>query len=252
MNAAVFNEVKNEMVGVNLLMNKSLHPWREQILPYLGGLDKDPHWHMIPAITALVHRSLGIGYHRTVYISTILRMAYLANHIHDRVRDDEEGQVHDKNLQFTILIGDYLFGVLLSLLSEIDSHYLVPSLAGMMAEVNEGHVIRKVNGGGRANLEVLAREKASFYKNAFLTAAVTARLSEREKNIYQEVGHNIGMALAIEAEGLTYPAVAPYLEKVKSLWVSFLRERRNGNWNLVERLVEELMVILADRRAAVV
>lgn len=255
MNLAIVKEIKNELAAANLLMKESLRPWGEEILAYCQGLEEDIHWKMLPVTAALTHRNLGINFRHTVYITAIFRLVYLANYIHALVGDDEEGQQYDRGLQFSILIGDYISGVVLKLLSEIDSHYLIPFFTSMTCQVNEGRVMRKMNGmngKGGPDLEVMARETASLYRNAFLVAAVTGRLSDSERSLYGEMGHNLGMAIAVETEMYSRSAAYPYLDKAKTLRLVVSRERWIDGGDMVDNLIEELMSGLPGRKMAVV
>lgn len=252
MNLVFVEKVKNELVAANLLIKESLHPWGEDTLPYFEGLESDIHWRMIPAVTALVYRSLGFSFRSTVYMTAIFRMVHFANHIHGTVRDDEEGQQYDRGFQFAILIGDYISGMILRLLSEIDSHYLIPAFTAMTCEINEGRVMRKLNAGRELDVETISRETASIYKTIFLTAAMAARLSDRERELYREIGHNLGMAVAIQYETCSPRAAYPYLDKAKSLQLAAGRERRRESENMVDNLIDELLGGAVIRKAAVV
>lgn len=245
------NEVKNELIAAKLLMKESLHPWGSRILTHFSDVEDDLHWDMLPAVTAVVHRSLGLSFRHTVSMTAIFSMLYLSNYIHDAVGDEEEGQEHDRELQFSILIGDYIFGAELKLLSEIDSHYLLPVFAELMCEISEDQVRRKIRGDSETDLEMLVRGKTSLYRTAFLVAAVSAGISERERALYREMGHNLGMAVSLIARGHSNNSVYPYLEKAKALRLLTGGERCRDK-HLLDMLLEGLAVDTTNCKVAVV
>jgi len=247
-NLPVVAEVRDELSASRDLMDKSLSPWSAKLDGFFRDIEKDLHWHMLPQVTAVAYRGLRAGFQCTVYMVTIFRLAYLANYIHDTVRDDEEGQVHDRQLQFDILIGDYLFGKVLKLLSENHSQFLASTLAEMIVDINEGRAIRKVRGGCRKDLEVITKELACLYSYAFLTAAEKAGLPVAERAIYREVGNSLGMALGVISEKV--PGVSPlrYLEEAVSLpklTKHALQDRRL----LIHRLLQEMWDQLRQKEA---
>jgi len=239
MNLPVVAEVRDELLASKVLMDKNLGPWPLEIVSFFRELENDLHWQMLPEVTALVYRGLKVGFRCTVYMATIFRLAYLANYIHDMVRDDDEGQIHDRRLQFNILIGDYLFGRVLKLLSENDSQYLASTFAEMIVEINEGRVMRKMRGGNKKDLEIIAKEKASLYKNAFLTASMVANLPTAEQVIYQEIGNKLGLALGIESEKIPYVSSLSYLDEARSLLL-LTSDASKDSLRLIDRLINEI------------
>ncbi|NSW81991.1 MAG: hypothetical protein HPY90_01775 [Syntrophothermus sp.] len=239
MNLPVVAEVRDELAASNVLMDKNLGPWPLEVVCFFRDMENDLHWRMLPQVTALVYRGLKVGFRCTVYMVTIFRLAYLANHIHDMVGDDEEGQGYDGRLQFNILIGDYLFGRVLKLLSENDSQYLARTFAEMIMEINEGRVIRKMKGGNKKDLEVIAKEKATLYKNAFLTASMVANLPAAEQLIYREVGNKLGLALGVEYEKLRHVSSLSYLEEAGDLLL-LTSDDFKDELRLIDRLVNEV------------
>ncbi|NLB87838.1 MAG: polyprenyl synthetase family protein [Syntrophomonadaceae bacterium] len=121
-------------------------------------------------------------------------MAYLANYIHESVKDDEEGQIYNQKLQFTILIGDYLFGKMMSLLLEAGGGKLVSTFADMLAENNEGLIIKyKID---QYSDQVVRRTKAAYYSYTFLTAAQLAGIDcEEDLDNINDLGTNLGIIM---------------------------------------------------------
>lgn len=240
MNLPVVAEVRDELAASKALMDKNLSQWSGKLSGFFRDIEDDMHWHMLPQVTALAYQGLKAGFRCTVYMTTIFRLAYLANYIHDTVRDDEEGQAHDRRLQFDILIGDYLFGKVLQLLSENSSQSLASTFAEMIIDINEGRVIRKMRGGCRNDLEIITKEVACLYSYAFLTAAKKAGLHTAEQMIYREVGNKIGLALGVRSERI--PGISPlrYLEEARYL-LTFANDSAQDRRLLIPRLLQEML-----------
>ena len=130
------------MLEIENIFNESLQPFNADIEDFTDYLQADPLWKNIQEFVLMTYEYFGLDRDLAIKIAVIFKMAYLANYIHESVKDDEEGQIYNQKLQFTILIGDYLFGKIMSLLLEAGGDELVSIFADMLAEINEGLIIK--------------------------------------------------------------------------------------------------------------
>ncbi|MGI6549023.1 MAG: hypothetical protein ACOX4Q_03135 [Syntrophomonadales bacterium] len=236
----------NELIETDILLRECLGPWDEHLQGYRKDLNRVIHWTALPAITVAVNRRFD-GHDRFgSHMAAIFTIMYLADHIHNSIRDDEEGKT--SGAQFSILIGDYLFSKAIGLLDRIDSHNLLQYFSQMMCTINEGHVLRKL-AEGKPDLEILGREKASYYKYSFLTAAAAGGSGALECRFYGETGFNLGMAITLYDEGLDKVALS-YLEKTRVLLSSWNRPR-DDKICVIRSLSEELIQSIKPTREVV-
>ncbi|MDO4540168.1 MAG: hypothetical protein Q4B48_03550, partial [Syntrophomonadaceae bacterium] len=123
----------------------------------------------------------------------IFRSVYLANQIHQQIRDTEEGQECDRKLQSNILLGDYIFGYLMQQLVEAEAADMLDDMSDLMAVINEGYILERQ---GIESLEsVMLRTRVSYYKCAFKTAARMG--GDRDPDSFAEIGTAFGKALTL-------------------------------------------------------
>ncbi|MDD4802378.1 MAG: hypothetical protein PHF24_05485 [Syntrophomonas sp.] len=188
-------DIQAELLDVDKLFNKSLSSWWDEIDVFAQELDRDLSRRLLPAIIIKAYRCLGMDKEFYIKMTSLYKIMDFANKIHLTVKDGKEGQENNQQLQFTILIGDYIFGKVFSLLLETRAEKLLPGFAAMICEINEGFIVQyKLNG---ALQEVLARTRAPLYKNAFASAADLSGLSPDITSIYEDFGYNLGMALEL-------------------------------------------------------
>ncbi len=236
----------NELIETDILLRECLLPWDEHLQGFRKDLKRVIHWTALPAITVAVNRRFD-GHDRIgSHMAAIFAIMYLADHIHCSVRDDEEGR--SGGVQFSILLGDYLFSKAVCLLDRIDGHNLLQHISQLMCSVNEGHVMRKL-AGGKPDLEILGYEKATYYKYSFLAAADAGGCGSLECKFYGETGFNLGMALTLYDEGLDKVALS-YLEKTRNLLSSWTRPR-NDKICVIRSLSEELIQSIKPTREVV-
>jgi geranylgeranyl pyrophosphate synthase len=212
-------ELQIDLHEVDELFKKSLLPWWDDIANYVYKMTDDKSFNMLPAVVLAAYRKLGIERDLSLKMANMFKTMHLASRIHVLVKDDEEGQKVNQEMQFTILIGDYIFGKVLSLLYEYKVDMLLNIFATMICDINEGLIVEyKLDGSPD---DVLARTKAPLYSSAFLTAAELAGLSQEKKDTYGLIGHNLGMALELKyihgQNGLGY------LEQAEQLLAQFPR-----------------------------
>lgn len=226
----------NELAKTELLLRECLLPWEEYLYGYRNELKKVIHWTALPAITVAVNRRFDSEDRWGSHMAAIFSLIYLADHIHCSVKEDEEYSPH--GVQYPILLGDYFFSKAVGLLERVNGHYLLQHFAELMCTVNEGHVMRKL-AEDKPDLVTLGYEKASYYKYAFLTAAVAGGCGTLERRFYEETGFNLGMAITLYDEGLDKLALG-YLETTRTLMSSLARPR-NDRICIIRSLAEELI-----------
>jgi hypothetical protein len=188
-------ETKAALLDVDDLFKSSLSPWWDEIDIYVRKMDGDLSFQLLPAMVISAYGFLGLENKLSIQMANLYKTIDFANKIHVMVKDEEEGQEHNQELQFTILIGDYIFGKVFSLLLETRADKLLDSFAAMICEINEGLIVEYKLGGKLQ--EVLARTRAPLYKNAFRSAAQLAELAPEITGMYGDLGHNLGMALEL-------------------------------------------------------
>lgn len=213
----VERELKLDLDEVNRIVHNQLLPWWSDIRVYVDKAKQESTWDQLPGAVLAVYRYLGHPVEYSIKMAAIFKMTYLASFIHELVGDDEEGQVYDRNMQFAILIGDYIFGCILKMLVEIGADPLLDVFSNTIAQVNEGMVMKhKLH----ANPEkVIAMTRASLYRAAFLSAARSAGLAAEVIVGYSRLGYHIGMALEIQAsQGFISETVKKHCKKSLELF----------------------------------
>ncbi len=208
---AYLSEVEDEF-------QSGLRPWWDEISAYLPQADEDLGYQLLPAMVVNAYRYLELDRNLAITMANLFKTFNFANIIHCLVKDDREGQKHNRELQFNILIGDFLFGRVLKLLLETEADKLLGIFAAMIATVNEGLVIKN-NLHGELE-QVLTKARAPLYEGAFLSAAKMANWDPGAAEVYGKVGHNLGMALELisiydqQRSGHTYLDNVDYLLKL--------------------------------------
>ncbi len=189
-------ELQDELQAIDVIFQKSLWPWWDSLAVYLGDISDDFTYRLLPAVAYSSYLKVGVDKDLSRAMVNIFKTIYFANQIHVRVKDDSEGQKHNQDLQYTILIGDYIFGRILKLLLESGADKLLPVFAQLICEMNESLVIEyKLQGD---ITQILARGRAGLYSAAFITAGKLAGLNDKLLTIYGEIGRNLGMALELK------------------------------------------------------
>lgn len=230
-------EMKADLLEVEDLFKRSLLSWWDEIYIYVQKMDGDLSFQLLTAMVINAYRCLGLERELSIQMANLFKTINFASKIHVLVKDDDEGQEHNQELQFTVLIGDYIFGKVMSLLLDTRADKLLDRFAAMICEINEGLIVEyKLNKGLQ---EVLARTKAPLYNNAFNSAAELAGLAPEVTGIYTELGYNLGMALELLYVHGQKEDVGAYLIKAEQLLQS-LRHHIPGMEPGLEKLVQEM------------
>ncbi len=230
-------ELQADLQDVNACFHQSLLPWWEELSVYIDGLEQDVTFRSLPAVVIAGYRALGIGRQQTIAMANLFKTIYFANYIHSLIKDEEEGQQCDRWLQFSILIGDYIFGRILKLLLEAKADELLDDFSRLMCQINEGLVVQhKMNDNTEVVIEMT---RSPLYATAFRTAAKLSKMENPLIEKYEELGHNLGMAIElIQGKGLP---VKEYLFTSEYLLGSFSSKQENtGRFKLLYGMIKKL------------
>lgn len=209
-------ELDNDASEIDVRFRQGLLPWWEDLLPYIESLQEDFTWNALPPLVLAAYRFAGLNRQLGLAMANVFKTLYLANRVYCSVKDEEEGQVHDQQLQFSILIADYLFGNVLKQLVVAETSHLLNHFSAMVAEINEGLVEQhKLH---MPVQETLAKTRAPLYATAFLTAAELAGMDEEKQCMFNRLGFNYGMAMELLQGGSYYKEAEAYYNETRHLF----------------------------------
>ncbi|MEN6350480.1 MAG: hypothetical protein ABFD08_13930 [Syntrophomonas sp.] len=237
MNLALSREFKNDLHDLDIVFKESLLPWWDDINGYIKELENDVTWTTLPLMTMGVYSFLGLDRKISVSMANIFRTLFFANYIHALVKDDNEGQEYNRELQFSILIGDYIFGRMLKLLVEAEADSLVGIFAEMMGEINEGMILKHKYGADCR--QVLSKTRAPLYARAFETAARLASLGGELENIYRQLGFALGMCIELPPYESRAAEIQNYIHEGEKIF-SQLQQKNGAKNNSLGKMIAEL------------
>ncbi len=236
MNFAFTRFLAEELKEVDAMCRESLQIWWDDLAALRECLQNDRSFQLMPAVVVLAYKYLDSDRRLTVDMAGLFKTLYFADLIHNQVMDEEEGQLNDQNLQFTILIGDYIFGRVLKLLLRIGAVQVLDNLALMICRINEGLVMQyKLD---VEQLDVIKRGNAAIYETAFVTAAKLKMLDQESIRLYGRLGFNIGVAIELLIAENTDQAL-PYIEASAGLLAQF-KNMQGFQDNCLQDLLQEL------------
>lgn len=237
MNLLFTRDLKTELADLEQVFKHSLLPWWDNIDNYVEDLKNDLTWMILPPVVMSIYQYTGHSRQLSISMSSIFRNCYLSHRIHALVKDDEEGQQYDQDLQFNILLGDYISGRVLKALVETKTDHILNDLAQMIAEVNQGMVIKhKLNGGFN---QIIEATRAPFYATAFLTAAKLAAYDNECCQSYRQMGYHFGMSIELGQDTVSQQQVQNHMHKCEKLFVQISKRGHSSNSSL-ENAIREL------------
>lgn len=243
MNFPLNRELKTEPVDLEQVFKHRLLSRRDNIDNYVNGLKDDFTWTILPSVVIIIYKYAGHNRQLSIAMSDIFRNCYLAHRIHALVKDDEEGQQHDRELQFSILIGDYLFGYVVKALVDIRADSQVEAFTQMIAEVNQGMLVKhKLNGSCE---EVAEKTRAPFYATAFLTAAQLAGYDRETCKAYHNMGFHFGMSVELGQEPSLKQQSQFHVHECDKLFIK-LYQRANIVGSNLEKAIRHLHFPFCD------
>lgn len=234
-------DFRTEILELDVVFKNSLLPWWEDISEYVKKLDDDITWNMLPLVVLGIYRFNGLDRQISIAMANIFKTLYLANSIHALVKDDNEGQEHNQKLQFSILLGDYIFGRMLKLLVEAKADHLVGVFAHMMAEINEGMVLQhKYN---IDHLEVVEKTRGPLYMRAFETAAQLSGSNEENQERYRQMGLALGMSIELLAFDFLNQELHDYVHRTEQIF-KVIKQQKNSSNSTLEKVISKLHGLL--------
>ncbi len=215
----VFSRELNKELGIiDETLRESLNSWWDEIEVFANELEADPLWKSIPEFVLLAYDYFEIERDLSIKMAVIFKMVYLTKHIHGTIKDDEEGQEYNQLLQFTILIGDYLSGLTMSLLLKNGWGELIDSFADLMIDINEGLIIKHKIAPDSG--EAVEKASASLYKTIFITAARIAGVtSKSELEIANRLGTHVGMVMVLLYSNAAPQEISKYIIQANQLFI---------------------------------
>lgn len=230
MDFVLTEEIETDVREMEIEFRKNLQPWWDELSVYLPKPGEDMGFQMLPVMVIQAYRWIGHERKLAVRMANLFRTINFANLIHLRIHDSGEGQQHNQDLQFTILIGDYIFGLVLRLLLETNAERLLDQFSAMICNINEGFVMQYNLG---ADLEEsLNKTRVPFYTNAFSSAAELKEWSPQDNQLYSNLGQNLGMALELIYVHDKRDRGLFYLDKAESLYKQLSQTRFTSNNDL--------------------
>lgn len=249
-NLTFYKEFKQELLEIDYHFHNYLNSWWEDIYNYTYTLEEDLLWQSIPEFVLLAYDYFGVEQDLSIKMAVIFKMVYLSNHIHAHIKDDEEGQAYNQELQFTILIGDYLFGQIMKLLLEVGAVKVVDAFTDMMGEISEGYIIK--NKIDASAIEVLEKTEASYYSTAFFTAArLSGITSERDLILIKELGLSLGMIMYLILNNRTHNEINDYMLKINQLY-NLVNHNKGNDKSFLPKAIIKLNEFLGNQSKAAV
>lgn len=189
-------ELQPELAEVDQVFKEGLLPWWSDVHHYVNRLESNPTWHNFPAIVLSMYKYMGLEHKCCINMTNIFKTLYFANSIHATISDEEEGQKYDQELQFSILIGDYIFGHILKILVDVGADKLLQHFSALICELNEGLIMKHKMGADYR--KVMETTRAPLYAYAFLTAAeLKGTVYDEKLKLFKHMGHQMGMLVEL-------------------------------------------------------
>lgn len=247
MDLLVTREFKNELIELDKVFKATINPWWDSTYFYYQGIVCDITWKALPPVVYAAYKYIGCE-DKFLTFTNIFRTAYFAHYIHSAVKDAEEGQVHNRDLQFNILIGDYFFGKLLKLLVDANNKKILIPFADMICSMNEGMIIKhKFN---IQEIEALEKTKASVYTMVFLSAAINGEKDDEFSDLYKKMGFYLGMCIELSTNTNLHEKALYYLFNAEEIFNNINKEYRNKN-SMLENIINDLRHRLENNAVAV-
>lgn len=191
--------MKDDVEAIDRHFEGLLDKWAGRLRPYRAVVGDDFTFVCLPLLVNKAFRFLGNEPEISLTMASLFKTVYFSNTINLALRDEDEGQLNNQEMQFSILIADYIFGRVLKALLECDAHWLLDDFSVMMAEINEGFVWQHCM---HADLyTILEKTRLPLYTMAFYAAGRIAGCDRESALSYSRIGRNLGMAMELYAIG---------------------------------------------------
>ncbi len=230
---------QDEIKSIDSAFYGQLYMWEKELDKYYESIRDDFTFIFMPLLVFKAYQFLGVDRDRSLAMANLFKTAYFGDFIMLNVKNEDEGQEYNQEMQFSILISDYIFGKVLSFLVENECSWLLDNFAEMMTEINEGFIIQYCFNADADT--ILFRTRMPLYSTAFFTAARTAGLDRESAASFLQIGSNIGIAMELYATG--DPRALEYLLRADSGLKNINIRNRNCEHDLcwlVDMMVDRL------------
>ena len=168
-----------------------------------------------PRVVLLSNKTLGgAAIADSIAISVAIELLHTASLVHDDINDKSNlrrGQP-SVNARFgdslALLVGDFVFVKLLSVIADLDSLY-IRVLADCCETLVEGETLEALYAGDRSMseecyLDIVARKTASLFAACAELGAASAGADQDQRMAFREYGHHLGMAFQIRDDTLDF------------------------------------------------
>ncbi len=250
MNCGFTRGLQEDLAQVDTVFKAGLQPWWHDVYVYYQQVQEDHTFTMLPALTIAALKYMGHDKKTCLSLTSIVKLFYFSNYIHERIRDDREGQEHNRDMQFSILIGDLFLGRVLRLLVDNRLDGLLKLFAGMMSDVNQGLVEKYQLGLNK--IQVAEKTRLPLYTTAFVAAARLAGVDQQEEDRMKEMGYHAGMTVELCNQVDCREAARQHAEQAQTLFGQGVR-RNELTGEYLFAILRELQEILCtlDQAAAI-
>jgi len=242
--------LQEDLARVNAVFRTGLEPWWDGVGEYYQQVQEVHTFTMLPAVTIAALKYMGHASETCLSLTNIVELFYFSHFIHESIKDDSEGQKHNRDLQFSILIGDMFLGRVLKLLVENRLEALLKLFSGMMADINQG-LVEKYNMSLNQQ-QIAEKTRMPLYRTAFLAAARLAQVDRQEEERMGLIGYHTGMAVELCKSPDWHEDARMHIERARSAFL--LAGKRNDlNGEYLAAILSELHEILCtvDQAAAI-
>lgn len=221
---SVLSLIKSDLDDVESFISKSIHNQVPLILDIGNYLSAGKGKRIRPILVLLSSKLNGYEGKRSIIYSTVVELIHMATLLHDDVIDEAERRrgfpsVNSKwGNQASILIGDYLFAMSFSLMSEDSDARIINSLSKTVVKMAEGEVMQltrnyQITEDEGPYMEIINRKTASLMSSCCEIGAILGNNGRREELASNSFGLDIGMAFQLVDDALDYVAKEDRLGK---------------------------------------
>lgn len=154
---------------------------------------------LLPALVLAVSNTAGPIMKPMITLGALFQCLYLANRIQG-LAAKESG----KDQQFSVIMGDYIFGQAIYLMSDEKIHPYLNDFVSVIKSINEGTVLRWRLRQKRADLKdyklLISKERASLTALASRMSAEISGINPEHAPKLERLGYNLGFAWAAMEE----------------------------------------------------
>ena len=223
---------------------KALLPWWQELEPKYTEFNDNFTFSLLPVFSLALDDYLGIKRDASMVMANVVRLFYFGHHLHELVPDENEDSYHEAEVEFSILAGDYILGKVLHLLTEADLEMLLGIFSEMMAEMNEGMVLKYYF--QPSCIDMLIRSRMPLYASMGLSAATVAKQPEPRKLLFRDLCFHYGMAAELVNHNGFPDEAHRHLSKCEAIFAEINYSSSFTNTAL-EKAICDLRIFQADQ-----